>query len=251
MAETTDVLAVIPARWASSRFPGKVLAPLSGRPLILHVVDRVARAGAVDSILVATDDDRVAETVVRAGHQAALTRPDHPSGSDRIAEALKGRAASIVLNVQGDEPLIDPSTLDAVITRLRSADAGAATVAVGERDPHGAHAPNVVKVVCDALGHAMYFSRAPIPASHPGRAGTDGAWLRHVGVYAWRREEFEAFAAKAPSPLERREGLEQLRYLESGGRMAVEIVDSASPGVDTPEDLARCEALLAQGGPQV
>jgi len=245
MADEHTVLAVIPARWESSRFPGKVLAPLAGRPVLLHVLDRVAQAARVDGILVATDDDRVVEAVRGAGHDAVMTRADHASGSDRIAEALAGRPAGVVLNVQGDEPLIAPDQLDGLISALVESGAGSATLAVRETDPEVAADPNAVKVVRGADSCALYFSRAPIPGTHPGRGSADG-WLRHVGVYAWRREAFEAFAGLGASPLEEREGLEQLRYLENGGRMVVHLIDRASPGVDTPEDLVRCEALLAQ-----
>jgi 3-deoxy-manno-octulosonate cytidylyltransferase (CMP-KDO synthetase) len=250
MADEHTVLAVIPARWESSRFPGKVLAPLAGRPLLLHVIGRVAQAARVDEVLVATDDERVAEAVRGAGHEVVMTRADHPSGSDRIAEALQGRSAGLILNVQGDEPLIDPADLDGLIAALVDSGAGSATLAVLEDDAAAAADPNVVKVVRGADGTALYFSRAPIPGSHPGRASR-GGWLRHVGVYAWRRDAFEDFAAREVSSLEEREGLEQLRYLENGGRMVVHMVDHASPGVDTPEDLARCEALLAQAGGDV
>jgi 3-deoxy-manno-octulosonate cytidylyltransferase (CMP-KDO synthetase) len=250
MADELTVLAVIPARWGSSRFPGKVLAPLAGRPLILHVLDRVRAAARIDGALVATDDPRVVAAVEGAGHEAILTAPEHPSGSDRIAEALRGREAGVVLNVQGDEPLVDPAHLDALVEALLASGAGAATLAVAEGDAGRAADPNVVKVVCAADGTALYFSRARIPGGHPGRAEA-GGWLRHVGVYAWLRPAFEGFVARPVSALEEREGLEQLRYLENGGRMVVHVVDEASPGVDTPEDLARCEALLARGGSDV
>ena len=250
MADEHTVLAVIPARWGSSRFPGKVLALLAGRPLLLHVLDRVARAERVDTVLVATEDERVADVVREAGFEATLTRPDHPSGSDRIAEAMAGRPGEIILNVQGDEPLVDPGALDSLIDALVTSGAGSATLAVLESDPVVAADPNVVKVVLGSDSGAMYFSRAPIPGSHPGRKAGAG-WLRHLGVYAWRRDAFAAFTSSGVSPLEEREGLEQLRYLENGGRMVVHVVDHASPGVDTPEDLARCEALLAQAGGEV
>lgn len=250
MADEPTVLAVIPARWGSSRFPGKVLAPLAGRPLVLHVVERVLQAARIDRALVATDDARVLAAVEGAGHEAVLTSKDHPSGSDRIAEALSGREAGVVLNVQGDEPLVQPAHLDALVEALLASGAGAATLAVAEPDAGRAADPNVVKVVCAADGTALYFSRARIPGAHPGRPEA-GGWLRHVGVYAWSRPSFEDFVARPVSALEEREGLEQLRYLENGGRMVVHVVEKASPGVDTPEDLARCEALLARGGGDV
>ena len=250
MDEKTRALAVIPARWASTRFPGKVLAPLAGRPMILHVLERVSRADEIADTLVATDDQRVLKVVREAGYAGVLTRTDHPSGTDRIAEAIAGTDADLILNVQGDEPLVDPSTLDRLVTALRQSDAGAATLAVAMDDPTLAADPNVVKVVCDLTSSALYFSRAAVPGAHPGGKSATG-WLRHVGVYAWRRKSFDQFVARQPSPLELREGLEQLRFLEHGGRMHVEIVESAPPGVDTPEDLARCEALLAQSGGQV
>lgn len=245
-----EVVAVIPARWGSSRFPGKVLAELAGRPVLLHVLDRVGRARSIDRVLVATDDDRIAAVATAAGVRAVITRADHASGSDRIAEALAGDPAGVLLNVQGDEPLVDPGSLDRLVHALISHDTGAATLAVPLTDASVAADPNAVKVVCAVDGRALYFSRAPIPAAHPGRSGT-APWLRHVGVYAWRREAFDEFVARPPSPLELQEGLEQLRHLEHGGRMYVEVVESALPGVDTPEDLARCEALLAQSGPAV
>ncbi len=249
MVEQHTVLAVIPARYGSTRFPGKPLVPLAGRPLLVHVLDRVSAARTVDAILVATDDPRIAEVVTAAGHEAAMTRPDHLSGSDRIAEAIAGRSADLIVNVQGDEPLLDPSAVDTLVQGLALADCGAATLAVPFDDPRELADPHVVKVVCDTDGKALYFSRAPIPGSHPG-AGPAGSGLRHLGIYAWRRADFEAFSRLKPSPLELREGLEQLRYLENGGRMRVIEVESAAPGVDTPEDLARCEALLARrGGP--
>lgn len=244
----TAALAVIPARWSSSRFPGKVLAPLAGRPLILHVLERVSAAERVERCLVATDDARVVAVVEDAGHECILTREEHPSGSDRIAEAIVGEVAGLILNVQGDEPLIDPRSLDRLLAALERSGAEAATLAVAGEG--SATDPNCVKVVRGVDGHALYFSRAPIPGSHPGVSGV-APWLRHVGVYAWRRAAFDLFVATSPSPLEQREGLEQLRFLEHGGRMHVEVIDSAAPGVDTPEDLARCEALLAQSGGEV
>lgn len=247
----TATLAVIPARWSSSRFPGKVLAPLAGRPVILHVLERVLACRRVDRAIVATDDARVVEVVEGAGHAAVLTRSDHISGSDRIAEAIVGQEARVILNVQGDEPLIDPQALDRLLAALESGPAQAATLAVpvpgAAGAPNDPNDPNMVKVVCDLSSIALYFSRAPIPGTHPTNpAGV--SWLRHVGVYAFERAAFEAFVAYPASPLELREGLEQLRFLEHGGRMHVEVIESAPPGVDTPEDLARCEALLAQAG---
>lgn len=250
-----DAVVVIPARWASSRFPGKVLAPLGGRPLLVHVCERAARARKAGSVLVATDDTRILETAEAAGFPAVMTAAGHASGTDRVAEAVASRSEEIVIGLQADEPFVDPRDLDALVACLeRHERASLATLAADIEEPADYADPNVVKVVTTAGGRALYFSRSPIPYHRPGDGGElprlpppppPGTARAHVGVYAWRRESLLSFTAMPPSPLERLEGLEQLRALEAGWEIRVLAARAAPLGVDTPEDLRRAEARLA------
>jgi 3-deoxy-manno-octulosonate cytidylyltransferase (CMP-KDO synthetase) len=246
---------VVPARYASTRLPGKPLADLAGKPMVVRVVEAVARSGAAD-VWVATDDERVLAAVRAHGHQALMTRQDHASGTDRIAEVagqLGWADDEIVVNVQGDEPLIDPGLVDAVAGSL-AADPVAAVATAGHaiEDAREFFNPNVVKVVRDAAGRALYFSRAPIPWARDAFAADKGCLpgdlgaLRHIGLYAYRAGFLRRYAGLAPSPLERCEALEQLRVLWHGHAISVFVCDQApAPGVDTPEDLERVRRLLA------
>jgi 3-deoxy-manno-octulosonate cytidylyltransferase (CMP-KDO synthetase) len=230
-------IAVIPARYESTRLPGKPLLEAGGRSLIEHVYRQVRRARSIDAIVVATDDRRIAEAVAAFGGEARLTSPDHPSGSDRIGELLPGLDAEILVNVQGDEPEIDPETIDGLVAMLTSRpEIQVATAAVpfpADVDPAD---PNTVKVVLGAGGRALYFSRSLVP--YP-RAGAESvAPLLHLGIYAYRRDALSRFLALPVGRLEGTESLEQLRLLENGIPIAVVLAAAASPGIDTPEDLA-------------
>ena len=248
-----DALAVIPARWASTRFPGKVLAPLGGRPLFLWAADAARRSGAFRAVVVATDDERVATAAREAGLAAALTSPELPSGTDRVATVARERDEGIVVGLQADEPFVDPGDLAALV-RVLADDPGAAlaTLARPVTRLEEYLDPNVVKVVLDEQGRALLFSRAPIPwprdaggGGFPPRALPDPPPLAHVGVYAWRREALLSFAGLPPAPLELVERLEQLRALAAGWAIRVLTARGESLGVDTPADLARAAALLA------
>jgi 3-deoxy-manno-octulosonate cytidylyltransferase (CMP-KDO synthetase) len=246
----SDVLIVIPARMASQRLPGKPLADIAGAPMIVQVLHR-AQAAAVGPVVVATDSEAIVAAVEKAGGRAVMTRADHASGSDRIFEALAsadpaGRAG-IIVNVQGDLPTLDPRDIRAAIAALAdtSVDIGtlaAEIVRIEERDN-----PNVVKVVGTPVAvapsrlRALYFTRATAPAG-------DGPLYHHIGLYAYRRAALARFVGLPPSPLERRERLEQLRALEAGMRIDVAIVDSVPLGVDTPADLERARELIVGGG---
>ena len=235
------VVVGIPARFGSSRFPGKPLAMLAGRPMIAHVVER-ARSAGVGPVFVATDDARIAQAAREAGAEARMTRADHASGTERLAEACADMEADIVVNVQGDEPLIDPAAIRAVLEPFDAEpDLPMATLAHPIRDEFDLQDANVVKVVRDARGHALYFSRAPIPFL---RDESAIAPLQHVGLYAYRRDFLMRYASLPPAPLERAEHLEQLRALHHGHRIAVRVGDFHCIGIDTPEDLRRAEALL-------
>ena len=235
------VVVGIPARFGSSRFPGKPLAMLAGRPMIAHVVER-ARSAGVGPVFVATDDVRIAQAAREAGAEARMTRDDHASGTERLAEACADMEADIVVNVQGDEPLIDPAAIRAVLEPFDAEpDLPMATLAHPIRDEFDLQDANVVKVVRDARGHALYFSRAPIPFL---RDESAIAPLQHVGLYAYRRDFLMRYASLPPAPLERAEHLEQLRALHHGHRIAVRVGDFHCIGIDTPEDLRRAEALL-------
>lgn len=237
---------VIPARWGSTRFPGKSLAPLLGKPLIRHVIERARLAKTLDLLLVATDDERIARAAEEAGCEAVMTRPDHPSGTDRLAEALAGTDAEIAVNIQGDEPLIEPALIDRLAETLLADSAwDMATAATPIRDDAEMNDPSAVKVVWDRTGCALYFSRAPIPFARDGGVAADGRW-RHVGVYAYRRAFLDAFVAAEPAPLERIEKLEQLRALHLGARIAVLTTRDRGIGVDTPDDLRAAERLLGE-----
>ena len=245
---------VIPSRWGSSRFPGKSLAPIAGRPLVLRVLDRVGLAKSLDEALVATDDRRIFDAVAAAGGRAVMTRPDHPSGTDRIAEAVAGVEADVVVNIQGDEPLIDPGLIDAVAGALCGPDGARwemSTAATPIRDAASLHSPDVVKVVCDAAGGALYFSRSPIPFVRGAAAGfppVEGEHWRHVGIYGYRRDFLRRLVATPPGALERLEKLEQLRALSLGAGIRVLPCEEPGVGVDTPEDVARVEAMIAARG---
>lgn len=238
------VIAIIPARFASSRFPGKPLARSTGKYLIEHVCEQVAAARRIERCIVATDDERIREAVDSFGGEVMMTRADHPCGTDRIAEVaqrldLPGDA--IVLNVQGDEPELDPGALDRLVQRLaESPECGCATLACpfpAEADPED---PNAVKVVCDQAGRALYFSRSRLPFVREPEAAESGVRpLLHIGVYAYRRDFLVAYAGWASTPLERSERLEQLRVLEHGHAILVTQVERSFPGVDTPEDYER------------
>jgi 3-deoxy-manno-octulosonate cytidylyltransferase (CMP-KDO synthetase) len=248
----SGIAGVIPARWGSTRFPGKILAPIAGKPLVQWVWERASQATRLDTLLVATDDPRIAEAVAAFGGQAVMTRADHPSGTDRIAEAIAGLDVEAAVNIQGDEPLIDPALIDAVAACVADADAGwdMATAAEPLTDPERIAAPAVVKVVCDAEGRALYFSRSVIP--HCREGGLEEAepplYLRHVGIYAYRRTCLEQLVRTPPTRLEMAEKLEQLRALHLGARIRVMITQAPALGVDEPADVARAEAALRQAG---
>jgi 3-deoxy-manno-octulosonate cytidylyltransferase (CMP-KDO synthetase) len=235
---------VIPARYASTRFPGKPLTDLAGKPMVIHVCERAAASGAL-SVAVATDDERIRQAVEAHGHRALMTRADHPSGTDRIAEAAAALGlddADIVVNVQGDEPLIAPPLIASVAAALAGDAAASMATACHPIDDEAAITnPNVVKVVLDAAGHALYFSRSRIP--YPREPG--GVWYRHAGIYAYRSGFLRRFARLEPAPLERAESLEQLRALWHGFRIAVVVcAEEIPPGVDTPQDLDAVRRML-------
>jgi len=242
------IIGVIPARYASTRFPGKPLALLAGKPLIQRVVERCRLASTLSDILVATDDERIA-AVARAFCRVEMTSPDHPSGSDRIAEVAGRCPCDAIVNIQGDEPLINPAVIDQVARALD--DNEMSTAATPITDPAEYDNPNVVKVVVSATGRALYFSRRTIPylrdaASRP-VTGQMAAFpfLKHLGIYGYRRDTLLRLVRHPVSALEQAEKLEQLRALENGIPIGVAIVRHDSVGVDTPADVARVERMLA------
>lgn len=244
------ILGVVPARWGSTRFPGKSLAPIAGKPLIQWVVERARQARRLKAVLVATDDARIARAVEALGVEAVMTRADHPSGTDRIAEAIRNRPADIVVNIQGDEPLIDPALIDELAGALAGDPAwDMATAACPIADPADVGNPSVVKVVWAQDGRALYFSRSPIPHLREKESGTaagEPLYWRHIGIYAYRRAFLEKLVATPPCLLEKAEKLEQLRALYLGCRMKVVLARDMGPGVDTPADVAKAEAALRQ-----
>jgi 3-deoxy-manno-octulosonate cytidylyltransferase (CMP-KDO synthetase) len=244
--QTSRVVALIPARYDSSRFPGKALADLCGKPMIVHVCERARQARGVDEVIVATDDRRIADAVRTFGGVARLTSSEHLTGTDRIAEVARDLACDIVVNPQGDEPLLDPRMIEDVVRPLL--DDPAVSMTTLRRpivDPADYFNPHVVKVTVDAAGDALYFSRAAIPAAGAPGAGPDMPPCNaHIGLYAFRREFLLRFAALPRTPLERIESLEQLRALEHGYRIRTVLTQHATVGVDTPEDLERAREYL-------
>ena len=241
------VVGIIPARYASTRFPGKPLVEIAGRPMIQYVYERACRATLLEEVLVATDDQRIFDAVVAFGGDAIMTSAYHPTGTDRIAEvAERLSGAEILVNIQGDEPLIAPDAIDAVVTALQeNPDAVISSVMAPLTDAARAQDHNQVKVVCDLHGYALYFSRAPIPGMPAGTTPDVAPWKLHVGLYAYRRDFLLAFTKLRPSPLEKIERLEQLRALENGYRIKmIERTGDLSFGVDTPEDLERARAMI-------
>jgi 3-deoxy-manno-octulosonate cytidylyltransferase (CMP-KDO synthetase) len=231
---------IIPARYASSRLPAKPLLRETGKYLIQHVYERACESAAAE-IIVATDDERIAAAVRSFGGRVAMTRADHASGTDRIAEVAETLTADVIVNLQGDEPLIEPATLDLLPDLLaRDPSADVATVAVPITSLELWQDPNCIKVVRDAQGAALYFSRSPIPYVRDGEPDWPSElFLQHLGLYAYRRSFLLELARHAPEPLEMCEKLEQLRVLALGGRIHVGIVPHASRGVDTPADYER------------
>ena len=241
------VIGVIPSRWGSTRFPGKSLHPLCGKPLVQWVVEAVKRARSLDEVMVATDDVRIAEAV-QGFVKVAMTRPDHPSGTDRVAEAAEPDDDDVVINIQGDEPLIDPALIDELVARMK-ADPGwsMATAACPIRSMRDLEARTVVKVVLARDGGALYFSRLPIPCRRDGEPDLgSGLYLRHLGIYAYRGAFLKRLVGEPPCALEKTESLEQLRALYLGGRIAVIRTEDQGVGVDTPGDVAAVEAILRE-----
>jgi 3-deoxy-manno-octulosonate cytidylyltransferase (CMP-KDO synthetase) len=248
---------VVPARYASTRLPGKPLADIAGKPMVVRVVEAALNSSAAD-VCVATDDERVRTAVEAHGHRAVMTRADHASGTDRIAEvvdAMGWRDEELVVNVQGDEPLIEPALIDAVADVLGKVSHGdtppMSTAAHSLTSATDFFNPNVVKVVCDAAGRAMYFSRAPMPwardafATDSSQLPTNLGALRHIGIYGYRARFLRQYGRLAPSPIESIEALEQLRVLWHGHEIRVAVFDHPpQPGVDTPEDLERVRGIF-------
>jgi 3-deoxy-manno-octulosonate cytidylyltransferase (CMP-KDO synthetase) len=239
---------IIPARYASQRLPGKPLLRETGKYLVQHVYER-ARQSAADLVFVATDDRRIADAVASFGGACVLTR-DHPSGTDRVAEAARQLDADVIINLQGDEPLIEPGVLDLLPDLLRrNPQAEMATLATPIPSAEQWHNPNCVKVVLDAVNNALYFSRSPIPFVRQGQpdfAARPSPFLQHIGLYAYRRSFLQSLAILPPEPLEKLEKLEQLRVLSLGRKIHVGVVPHASIGVDTPEDYQRFVEMYRQ-----
>ena len=236
-------IAVIPARYGSTRFPGKPLALIAGKPMVQWCYESTSKCKELDDVLVATDDQRIADAVAAFCGKAVMTAPNHATGTDRIAEAIQGDAADLILNVQGDEPLMSADVLSRLIRKMRESGAEMGTAAVPfketGRDPMD---PNAVKVVVDKQGFALYFSRSLIP--YPRKGCTPVEPLLHWGLYAYRREFLNSFVTWERGTLEACESLEQLRALENGARICVIITNERSVGVDVPEDIALVEKLI-------
>ncbi len=242
-----NVLAVIPARYASIRLPGKPLVSICGKPMIQHVYERVQQAQRVSRVVVATDDDRILAAVRGFGGEAVMTRSDHRSGSERVAEVATQIPADIYINVQGDEPLIEPSAVDALVesmTVLEEPPVQLGTLCVPIQSPSDIMDSNIVKVVLDFQGDALYFSRAPIPWVRDEASRVHARHLKHLGIYAYRREPLLEFPTLPPGELEKLEQLEQLRFLENGYKMRVTETTFDSVSVDVPSDISRVEALI-------
>lgn len=246
-AEEDQIVGAIPARFGSTRLPGKPLRSVAGRTLIEHVYQRATAARELDRVVVLTDDKRIADTVERFGGNVELTPEACASGSDRVAFAARGWKVSGIVNIQGDEPLIEPAAIDLVAAHLRERAEVPIVTLAAPADLSERRNPDVVKVVVGLDAMALYFSRSPIP--HLRRADEPGPTLRHIGIYGFQREALLKFAALPVSPLERAESLEQLRALENGMRIKVLQMDHAWQGVDTMEDLKQVERILKQTGP--
>jgi 3-deoxy-manno-octulosonate cytidylyltransferase (CMP-KDO synthetase) len=242
------ILGVIPASYASTRFPGKPLHPIAGKPLLQHVIERCQQAKSLSEVIVATDDTRIWE-VAQQFCRVEMTLPKHPSGTDRIAEVVARSSCDAAVNIQGDEPLIDPKVIDAVATAL--AGAPMSTAATPLRDREELESPNVVKVVVNRAGHALYFSRRTIPFVRDAASGSVEEqlaafpFLKHLGIYGYRRETLLRLVQFPVSPLEAAEKLEQLRALENGIDIAVVQVNYECAGVDVPADVARVERMMS------
>ncbi len=236
---------IIPARWGSTRFPGKPLYLIAGKPLLRYVWERCRRAEKLDSVIIATDDLRIANAAFDWGAEVALTASRHQSGTDRVAEvAKKGKEFAYIINIQGDEPLVDPCLIDKLIEKLRSdRKIEIVTAAHAFQNAAEASSPHQVKVVVDLMGRALYFSRTAIPYPHN---VSQIKYLRHQGIYGFRRETLLQFVKWKPTLLERAESLEQLRALENGVSVHVLVTKDGSPGVDTPEDAIALERKLAR-----
>lgn len=246
-------IGIIPARFASTRFPGKPLADLGGKPMIRWVYENTMQS--LETVVVATDHPAIEAAVNDFGGKVLMTSPDHPSGTDRCAEVLKilkekGESFDVVLNIQGDEPFIRNVHLSLLMEAFESGDTQIATLAKVIEDPHALFDPNIVKVVRDRKGNALYFSRSPVPYQ---RDLGQGEWysrfeyLKHLGMYAYRADILEQITRLKTSPLEQAESLEQLRWLENGYRIRVDITTEVSMGIDTPEDLEKARAILSSG----
>jgi 3-deoxy-manno-octulosonate cytidylyltransferase (CMP-KDO synthetase) len=252
------IVAIIPARFGSTRLPGKPLSQISGKPMVQHVWERARQARTVDLVLVATDDERVAEAVRAFGGEVAMTSRAHATGTDRLAEAVAATDAEIVVNVQGDEPMLDPAFIDGAVAPLQGEPGlPMSTVSLPLTDVEEMLSSAIVKVVADARGDALYFSRSPIPfvrdtvdlRAAATQAVARGLARKHMGLYAYRREALLRFAALPPSPLELAESLEQLRALHHGMKIRVVAMEGRSGvAVDTPQDLERVRAMMAGGG---
>jgi 3-deoxy-manno-octulosonate cytidylyltransferase (CMP-KDO synthetase) len=240
---TMKTAVIIPARYGSKRLPAKPLLRETGKYLIQHVYERACQAVKASTVLVATDDPRIVAAVESFGGRVVMTRRDHPSGTDRVAEAARHLDADIIINLQGDEPLVDPATLDQLAQLLeRNSSADMATLAVPLRSAEMWRDPNCVKAVVDALGRALYFSRSPIPFVRDGQpdfSSTPPRFLQHLGIYAYRRHFLFSLAELPPEPLEQLEKLEQLRVLALGRTIHVGVVEHEGIGVDTREDYER------------
>ncbi len=240
-------LGVIPARYASSRFPGKALAPIAGVPMVQRVWEGAKTAKSLRDLVIATDDERIAEACRAFGAPVELTSPDHPTGTDRLTEVARKFSDDVVVNIQGDEPLIEGHVIDAAVEALRTEPEAAMSTVIHEAEPGALDDPNRVKVVVDRRGFALYFSRSRIPASH--RAGSLPRYWQHVGLYAYRRPFLLEFVELPPTAAERAERLEQLRALEHGFRIRTVVVEGwSSTPVDVPSDIELVEARLRQLG---
>jgi 3-deoxy-manno-octulosonate cytidylyltransferase (CMP-KDO synthetase) len=244
-----DAIVVIPARYDSVRFPGKPLAAIAGRAMIARVYERAKKAERLARVIVATDDERILSAVKEFGGEAIITRRDHSSGTDRIAEVAAHVPAAIYVNLQGDEPLIDPAAIDAIVGAMQEDESiQIATPSTTIKQTSEIMDPNVVKVVTDFDGNALYFSRAPIPWVRDRASSVAARHAKHIGLYACRREALLDFATFPPGELERIEQLEQLRWLENGYRIRVVEVDYEAVSVDVPADVARVEKILHERG---